>query len=143
VENSEIRMPDKLLSILVVSLIVLVTGHDIDHLIRGDYGSGSPAEAWPVALVVIAKYAILGGGLYFYVKGKVGPGFWAILAGASVALAWLAHFSPFSEQTPQFIFRAYDSPAGGMLAVAWLAALVLVLVTTTLYAEYLWARVKR
>jgi len=136
-------MPDKTLSILVVAIIVLILGHDIDHLIRGDYRSGSLAEAAPVVIVTLAKYAILGGGLYLYLRGRVGPGFWAVFLGIATLLAWLAHFSPFSEQTPQFISRAYDSPAAGALAVAWLAALMLVLVATTLHALVLWARASK
>jgi len=136
-------MPDRKLSILVVMIIVLVLGHDIDHVIRGDYRAETFAEIAPIVIVTVVKYAILGFGLFFYVRGKVGPGFWAILAGVSVMLAWLAHFSPFSEQTPQFIFRAYDSLPGGVLAVTWLAALMLVLIATTLYALVLWARASK
>ncbi len=136
-------MPDKTLSILVVAIIVLFVAHDIDHLVRGDFRSGSLAEAAPIVLVIVAKYAILAFGFYFYVKGRVGPGFWAILAGAGAVLAWLAHFSPFTEQTPQFIYRAYETPVAGTLAVGLLAALMLVLVATTFYAHYLWARASK
>lgn len=73
-------------------------------------------------------------------KNKVGPLFWAIVAGAGAAIDWLAHFSPFSEQTPQYIYRAYDTPAPGALAVAWLVALMLALIVAAIYAEYLWAK---
>lgn len=139
-EPSEVCMPDKTLLTLVIALIVLTIGHDIDHLVRGDYRGGPPTEIAWVASVTIAKYALLGFGLFNYVRGEVGPGFWAIVGGAGVALAWLAHFSPFTEQTPQFIDRAYASPAAGTLAVAWLTALMLALLATTLYALVLWAR---
>ncbi|MCI0600777.1 MAG: hypothetical protein L0Y50_05035 [Beijerinckiaceae bacterium] len=135
-------MPDKKLVILVALIIVLGLGHDIDHFIRGDFRLWLTAESAPVLVTLIAKYAILGAGLYFYMKNKLGPLFWAIVAGISVALGWLAHFSPFSDQTPQFIYRAYQSPAGGALAVGWLAALMLVLIITTVYAQYLWARAR-
>jgi uncharacterized membrane protein HdeD (DUF308 family) len=94
----------------------------------------------PPFLVTLAINAILGFGLYFYLKNKLGPLFWAIVAGIGVAFGWLAHFSPFTEQTPQYIYRAYETPALGWLAVAWLAALMLVLIGTAIYAEYLWAR---
>src|ERR1700694_3477530 len=78
---------------------------------------------------------------YFSIKKtKIGPLFWAITAGISVALGWLAHFSPFTSQTPQFIYHAYATPAAGFLAVAWLVALMLTLIVTALYAEYLWTR---
>jgi hypothetical protein len=136
-------MPDKTLSILVIAIIVLFAGHDIDHFLRGDFKLGSPAEAAAVVTVMIAQYVIFGFGLFFYVKGKLGPGFWAILAGLSVALAWLAHFSPFSEQTPQFIYGAYEAPAAGASAVALLAVLMLVLIATMLYATVVWARASR
>ena len=128
-------MRDKKLIALVVLLIALSLGHDFDHIARGDI-------RWQLLPIVffVAKYAFLGLGLYFTLKNKLGPLFWAITAGLGVALGWLAHFSPFTDQTPQYIFHAYEKPAAGLLAVAWLVALMLVLIITTLYAEYLWAR---
>jgi hypothetical protein len=128
-------MPDKKLTALVVLLIVLSLGHDFDHIARGDI-------RWQLLPIFIffGKYAFLGLGLFFTLKNKLGPLFWAITAGLGVALGWLAHLSPFTNQTPQFIYHAYATPAAGFLAVAWLAALMLTLIATTLYAEYLWAR---
>lgn len=128
-------MRDKTLIALVVLLIVLSLGHDIDHMIRGDLrGQLIPA------VVIFVKYAFLGLGLFFYLQNKIGPLFWAIAAGLGTALGWLAHFSPFTDQTPQFIFHAYENPAAGTLAVALLSALMLTLIATAIYAEYLWAR---
>jgi hypothetical protein len=131
---------DKKLIILVGLLIVLSLGHDVDHIFRGDI-------PWPLTSgpllpksIIFIKYAFLGLALFFYLKNKIGPLFWAIAAGIGVALGWLAHFSPFTDQTPQYIYHAYATPAAGWLAVAWLAALMLVLITTAIYAEYLWAR---
>jgi hypothetical protein len=128
-------MRDKTLIALVALLIVLSLGHDVDHMIRGDIRW----QPWP-AIIILAKYALLGFGLFFYLKGKLGPLFWAIFAGIGVALGWLAHFSPFAEQTPQAIYHAYATPAAGWLAVAVLSALMLSLIATAIYAEYLWAR---
>jgi hypothetical protein len=115
-------------------------GHDVDHIFRGDI-------PWPLSSgpllpksIIVVKYALLGLALFFYLKNKIGPLFWAIAAGIGVALGWLAHFSPFTDQTPQYIYHAYATPAAGWLAVAWLAALMLVLIVTMIYAEYLWAR---
>jgi len=136
-------MPAKTLSALIILIIILILGHDVDHFIRGDFRVQGAGELALIAIVNVAKYAFLGFGLLIYMKGKVGPGFWAIAAGIGVALGWLGHFSPFSEQTPQVIYRAYEAPAAGTLAVAWLAALMLALVATTLYAEYLWARASK
>ena len=91
-------------------------------------------------VIILAIFSILVFGLYFYLKSKAGPLFWAIVAGTGVAFGWLAHFSPFTDQTPRYICNAYDTPAVGWLAVAWLVALMLVLIATAIYAEYLWAR---
>jgi len=131
---------DKILIALVVLVIILNLGHTVDHFVRGDFRWPLTVATVPPFLVTLAINAILGFGLYFYLKNKLGPLFWAIVAGIGVAFGWLAHFSPFTEQTPQYIYRAYETPALGWLAVAWLAALMLVLIGTAIYAEYLWAR---
>ncbi|WGJ13818.1 hypothetical protein QEV83_14185 [Methylocapsa sp. D3K7] len=131
-------MADRKLIILVVLLIVLSLGHDIDHIFRGDI-------RWHLlpVLLLFAKDVFLGLGLCFYLRNKIGPLFWAVTAGLGAALGWLAHFSPFTDQTPQYIFRAYATPAAGVLAVALLAALMLTLIVTAIYAKYLWARGSR
>ena len=130
-------MRDKKLVILVVFLIVLILGHDVDHMFRGDI-------PWPLTpgplLIIFLQIAFLGLALFFYLKNKIGPLFWALAAGIGVALLWLGHFSPFTDQTPQYIYHAYATPAAGWLAVAWLVALMLNLIATAIYAEYLWAR---
>jgi fluoride ion exporter CrcB/FEX len=114
-------------------------GHDFDHA-RGDIRWQLSPEATLSAVIILAKYGFLGLALFFYLKNKLGPRFWAIGAGIGVTLGWLAHFSPFSYETPQYIYHAYATPAAGWLAVAWLVALMLVLITIAIYAEYLWAR---
>jgi hypothetical protein len=136
----ENRVRDKILITLVVLIIILNLGHTADHFARGDFRWPITVETVPPIIVTLAINSILGFGLYFYHKNRIGPLFWAIVAGIGVALGWLAHFSPFTEQTPQYIYRAYEAPAVGWLAVAWLAAFMLVLIITAIYAEYLWAR---
>jgi hypothetical protein len=129
---------DKKLIILVALLIVLSLGHDVDHIFRSDIPW--PLTSGPLLTIFFAKYGFLGLALFFYLKNKLGPRFWAIGAGTGVALGWLAHFSPFTDETPQDIYHAYATPAAGWLAVVWLVALMLVLITIAIYAEYLWAR---
>lgn len=133
-------MRDKILIILVVLIIILNLGHTADHFARGDSRWPVTVESVLAIIVTLAVNAILGFGLYFTVKNRIGPLFWAIFAGVGVALGWLAHFSPFTDQTPQYIYHAYATPAAGWLAVASLVALLLVLITTAIYAEYIWAR---
>jgi hypothetical protein len=136
----EYRVRDKILIVLAVLIIILNLGHTADHFARGDFRWPLTMESVPPVIVTLAINAILGFGLYFTVKNRVGPLFWALAAGTGVAFGWLAHFSPFTDQTPQYIYHAYETPAAGWLAVAWLVALMLVLITTAIYAEYLWAR---
>ena len=133
-------MRDKILITLAVLVIILNLGHTADHFARGDFGWPVTVELVPSIIINLALNAILVFGLYFYLKNKVGPLFWAIVAGTGVAFGWLAHFSPFTEQPPQYIYRAYETPALGWLAVAWLVALMLVLIITAIYGQYLWAR---
>ena len=136
-------MRDKILITLAVLIIILNLGHTADHFARGDFRWPLTMESVLAIIVTFAVNAILGFGLYFTVKNRIGPLFWATFAGIGVALGWLAHFSPFTDQTPQYIYHAYATPAAGCLAVAWLAALMLALITTAIYAEYLWARGSR
>jgi len=115
-------------------------GHTADHIARGDLTWPLTAPSLPSVIITLAIYAVLGFGLYFYVTNKVGPGFWAIAAGIGVLFGWLAHFSPFTDQTPQYICSAYKTPGIGWLALLWLVALMISLIVAGLYAEYLWAR---
>jgi hypothetical protein len=131
---------DKKLITLVVLVIILTLGHIADHIARGDLRWPLTVESVPSIIIILAIFSILVFGLYFYLKNKAGPLFWAIVAGTGVALGWLAHFSPFTDQTPQYIYHAYATPAAGWLAVAWLVALMLALIVAAIYAEYLWAR---
>jgi len=131
---------DKKLLALIILVIILNLGHTADHIARGDLTWPLTASSLPSVIITLAIYAMLGFGLYFYLTKKVGPGFWAIAAGIGVLFGWLAHFSPFTHQTPQYICSAYKTPAIGWLALIWLVALMISLIVAGLYAEYLWAR---
>ena len=133
-------MPDKKLTILISAIIILLVAHDFDHFVRGDIRWDLTARTVPVFAILAVQYAVLAFGLYFYLKNKIGPLFFVIVAGAGIVLNFLAHFSPFSDQTPQVIYRAYATPAAGALAVLVLALLMLTLVATAAYARYLWAK---
>jgi hypothetical protein len=94
-------------------------------------------ETVPPIIVTLAINSILGFGLYFYHKIRIGPLFWAIVAGTGVALGWLAHFSPFAEQTPQYIYRASEAPDGRRWHGLPRSCSCL---SSGIYAEDLWAR---
>ena len=133
-------MADKKLVALIVVGAVLYLGHAADHVIRGDVPWPPGAESLAFILVSLAIYALIGFGLYFYRKNKIGPGFWAIFAALGAAFGWLGHYSPFAQQPPRYLLDAYRSAWAGGLAVACLLALMLTLIAGTIYAGYLWAQ---
>jgi len=129
---------DRTLIALIVAGTILSLAHNADHIARGDVPLTS--QAIPFLVVTLAIYATVGVGLYLYWHDRVGPRFWAIVAGIGVLLGWFGHLSPFTEQPPQYICSAYGSVAAGWLAVACLAALMVVLIAATVYATYLHGR---
>ena len=130
-------MRDKTLITLILAGTILSLAHNADHIARGDVPL--TPQSLPF-LVTLAIYTIVGVGLFLYWHNKVGPRFWAIVAGLGVILGWFGHLSPFTDQPPQYICSAYRSVAAGCLAVACLAALMLVLIAATIYATYLCGR---
>jgi hypothetical protein len=122
---------------LIAAGTVLSLGHTADHVIRGNL-------RWPstelLALVVVSAilYGAISAGLFLYAKGKLGPRFWTIFAFAGVLLGWAGHFSPFTEQPPSLILRAYNYGLAGWMAVGVLSALMLVMAFAGVYAAYLW-----
>jgi len=131
---------DRVLTALLILIVILNVGHTVDHAARGDLQWAPTAESLTSIIVTLAIYGILGLGLYLHFNDRVGPRFWTILGGLGVAFGWLAHFSPFTSQPPHHILHAYRSPAVGALALGWLITLMLVLIVTTIYAGYRWAR---
>ena len=136
-------MPDKKLITLILIGGVLYLGHAIDHAARGDVRWPLGAESLPFIAVTVVIYAVIGFGIYFYRRNRIGPRFWTVFAALGAAFGLLGHFSPFSEQPPSHIFNAYSSAWAGALALSCLFALMLVLIVVTLYAGYLWARKAR
>ncbi|HEY1269228.1 MAG TPA: hypothetical protein VGH16_18360 [Candidatus Binatia bacterium] len=133
-------MADKKLVALILLGGVLYFGHAIDHIARGDVRWPLGAESLPFIVVTVIIYALIGFGIYFYRRNKIGPRFWTIFAALGAAFGFIGHFSPFTEQPPRYIFNAYSSTWAGSLALSCLFALMFVLIATTIYAGYLWAR---
>jgi hypothetical protein len=139
-QDHEVRVPDRRLVTLVGLAAVLSLGHTADHVARGDLPWPPTAASLPFILTTLALYGGVGWGLSLYVQHKVGPRFWALVAGLGVVVGWLAHFSPWTEQPPRSIVAAYPSAAAGWLALGCLVALMLVLLLTATYAGALWMR---
>jgi hypothetical protein len=127
-------MPDKTLTVLVLAAVAFSTAHDLDHLLRDDF---SQAWAWAiVAALLSVKYALTGAALYFYFRGKIGAGFWAIIGALGAAALWFAHLSPAAEQRPPDIYAMYGSSIAGLIASGLVYALMLSLVALALYGGW-------
>jgi hypothetical protein len=132
-------MRDKKLETLVSLAALFFVAHTADHVAR-DLRWPLTAEAIPFLLATLVILTIVCGALVLYRRGTIGARFWTIFGAISVTLGWLGHFSPFSEQPPQYILHAYRSAVAGWLAVGGLVALMLTLIAITLYAGMLWVR---
>ena len=131
-------MRDKRLAALIILGGILYAGHTADHIARGDVSWQAGPELFAFAVVTLAVYAVIALGLYFYRRAKIGPRFWTIFAAIAAAFGWYAHFSPFADQTPSYIFKAYQSPMFGSLALLDLFSLMLVLIVIAFHAGRLW-----
>ncbi|MGJ0397497.1 MAG: hypothetical protein ACR65U_14850 [Methylocystis sp.] len=127
-------MPDTTLTVLVLTAIALSAAHDLDHLLRDDF---SQPSAWTiVAGFLSVKYALTGAALYFYFRGKIGAGFWAVIGVLGAAALWFAHLSPGAEQRPSNIYAMYGSPIAGLISSGLVYAMMLSLVVLTLYGGW-------
>jgi hypothetical protein len=133
-------MRDRKLFALLIAITVLVTAHNIDHLLRDDVAS-LPASEWLIFIAVIGTiYAAIGLTIFLYWNGKIGPRYFTIATLAGLAFGWLAHFSPYTDQPPSYILNAYESETAGWLALSLLLGLMLTLALSALYSGYLWLR---
>lgn len=130
-------MVNKKLIGLIAAATLLSLAHTLDHVIRDNLRWPS-AELLALAIVSLVLYGAIGVSLSLYVKGKVGPRFWTFFAFAGVLFGWTGHFSPFTEQPPPFILRAYNYGFAGWLAVGVLSALMVVMAVAGVYPAYLW-----
>jgi hypothetical protein len=126
---------------LVIITAALTLGHHVDHIIRGNH------VGWPFSPTVtpftfsLAVYPAVIVGLHLSLRGRVGPGYWAVLWGAMTLLAASVHL-PLSEnsETAGDIIGPYASPLAGWLAFLWLLALVVAAMLTSVEATRLWVR---
>jgi hypothetical protein len=135
----EESMHDRVLSRLTWLAAVLLLGHHLDHLLRGN------AVGWPVTSQVnaftasLVVYPIIATGLVLYRAGRVGPGFWALVSGGGAVFVAAVHFGPAAVEPPELILGHYDQPVLGWLAFGWLVVFVTVLAITCMYETRLWA----
>jgi hypothetical protein len=131
-------MPDKILATLVSVIAALNALHALDHILRGDVHWPLDGPSVAFVLITVVTYGVLGFGLVLYRTQRVGPRFWTLVGLGGLAFGWLAHFSPFTDQPPAVILAAYTSRWAGGFALACLLALMLVVLSVTVYAGWLW-----
>lgn len=131
-------MKYRALTIVAVVVTLFGIGHHIDHIIRGNHVGWPLIEKVTPFTYSLGIYPILVVGFFLWAKGRVGPGFWALLFVASFLLVTLAHFGPYAVEPPQDILTPYSSPVFGWLALAWLGCFILALAASSIYALRLW-----
>ena len=125
---------------LAVLATLLGMGHHLDHAVRGNH------VGWPLTGDVtpftysFGFYPLILAGFYLLIKGKDGPGFWAVLTGGGVLFVGPTHFGPFAVEPPEDIVGVYASPIAGWAALGLLVAFLVVLACASLYGAHLWAR---
>ena len=70
----------------------------------------------------------------------MGPGSWALLAGAGALFVGAVHVGPAAVEPPADIIGLYEPRPLGWLASAWLVAFVAALAGLGLYGAYRWSR---
>ena len=119
-----------------VALVWAITGlsvaHHVDHLLRDV--TGSPLEGgfnpFTISLFV---YPVIGAGLVLSRFGRVGPRFWAGLAGGGTVFVAAVHVRPLAGDSVTDIPGQHASDAGDVAALAILAALVGALAAHCMY----------
>ena len=132
------------LNTLVAVTTVMTLGHHVDHVIRGNH-IGWPFLAEPTPFTLsLAVYPAVAMGVVLTRRGRVGPGYWAVLWGAMTLLAASVHL-PLSEQseTMSHIVNPYSPELFGWIAFAWLLALVGFALTTCAVATQEWVAQRR
>ncbi|TKS61779.1 MAG: hypothetical protein EWM72_00181 [Nitrospira sp.] len=88
---------------------------------------------------IVTIYMVIGVGLTLSRRDVVGPRFWAMIGAGGLALGWLSHSSPFTDQPVSAIFHAYHSTTAGILAVGCLVLRMVTVLLATLQALMLWS----
>lgn len=128
---------NRLLPLALLTMLFGI-GHHVDHVIRGNH------VGWPLIPELtpftysLGFYPMIALGLYLYLRNRVGPGFWAILAGVGFFFVGLLHFGPLAVEPPADILGPYSSKLAGYAALGWLVLFLLLLAATSLYAARLW-----
>lgn len=117
-------------------------GHHIDHMVRGNH------VGWPLTpevnafTISLGIYPTLATAAVLYLRGRIGPGAWALLSGNGALFVAALHFGPHAVEPPPDIVGMYPEPIGWFW-FAWLVLFVAVLALTALIELRFWLRHRR
>ena len=125
---------------LVVAITALSVAHHVDHVLRDVTG-------WPLAggfnpfTMSLFVYPVIALGVVLSKRGRVGPRFWAVLAGGGAAFILAVHVGPAAGDSVADIPDGYASPVADVAALAILATFLVALVAHCVYEARLARRV--
>lgn len=138
------------MSLIAWIALVLGTLHFADHAIRGylvvHHGldaawnhSGWPFQPrfTPFTGSLIVVYGLLGVGVVLTARRRVGPGYWLVTAVVLSAVVVWAHALGSQAETPSVIYRTWDNPLLGIVAVINTVAVVATLLAMGINAVLL------
>ena len=112
--------------LLVAATGVTIFGifHHVDHVVRGNHSGWPFQEAVTPFTFSLLIYTLLLPGLYLTWWGRLMAGYWLFTASVLFMVVTLAHFVGAEREAPiRDIYRVYDNPVWGFLAVADLWAI--------------------
>lgn len=123
---------------LVGSAVLLGLGHHVDHVLRGNHvGWPLTPEITPFTVSLLA-YPMVAVGLGLGWEDRLARGYWGLVLLASTAFVGLTHFGPTAVERPADIAGVYEEAWIGGLALAWLVAFTLVLLSASALAAAGW-----
>jgi hypothetical protein len=108
---------------LVLGITALSVAHHVDHVLRDNTG-------WPLQegfnpfSASLFVYPVIAAGLILSARQRVGPRFWALLAGGAAVFIAAVHVGPAAGDSVGDIPDQYGSPAAAAVALAVLALFV-------------------
>ncbi len=116
--------------------------HHLDHVLRGVTGWPLRGGFNPFTMSLMVYPAIVAG-LYLSRRRRVGPRFWALLAGGGAVFILAVHVGPAAGDSVTSIPGQYDSPVADAAALVVLAAFLVALVTHCVYETRLAAGLRQ
>lgn len=123
----------------VLVITCLSVAHHVDHILRDVTGWPLAAGLNPFSASLLV-YPAIGLGVILSAAGRVGPRFWAVLAGGGAAFILVVHVGPAAGDSIEDIPSQYSSSIADVVALVVLAVFFAALAA---HCVYEWRRVGR